>query len=141
MSGRLTGEYKYQMDPKGRLRLPAALLRLIDAPDELMIGIGSGEFLSVYTKGYMDDLFARYSNVDIYDYESQDKVRELFRNMRPFGRDSQSRYQVPADLREEVGLSSNVVVIGVNDRLEIWDIAKYAEMDKYKATRRLKAGN
>ena len=137
MSGRLTGEYKYQMDNKGRLRLPPSMLRLLGNPDELMIGIGSGEFLNVYTESYMDQLFDRFSNVDVTDYEKQDTIRELFSKMRPLGHDSQGRFQIPVELREEVGLGPNVVILGVVDRMEIWDADKYAQRNLYKSTRRI----
>lgn len=137
MSGRLTGEYKYQMDNKGRLRLPPSMLRLLGNLDELMIGIGSGEFLNVYTESYMDQLFDRFSNVDVTDYEKQDTIRELFSKMRPLGHDSQGRFQIPVELREEVGLGPNVVILGVVDRMEIWDADKYAQRNLYKSTRRL----
>ena len=137
MSGRLTGEYRYQMDAKGRLRLPPSMLRLLGNSDELMIGIGSGEFLNVYTESYMDQLFEQFSNVDVTDYDKQDTIRELFSQMRPMGHDSQGRFQIPVELREEVGLGSNLVILGVVDRIEIWDAEKYAQRNLYKSTRRL----
>jgi len=134
--GWLAGEYSYQMDPKGRLRLPSSIVKLLSDPDALMIGIGSGEYLNVFTKEYMEQLFTKYSNVDITDYESINLIRELFSQMRPFSRDNQGRYQIPVELRNELQLSSDLVIVGIVDRMEIWDAEKFKDRNKYRDTRR-----
>ncbi len=41
--------------------------------------------------------------------------------------DKQGRIALPADLREYAGITSEVVVVGMDDRAEIWDKALLAE--------------
>ena len=42
--------------------------------------------------------------------------------------DKQGRIAVPAALRTYAGLGKDVVVVGVADRLEIWDVATWTEL-------------
>ena len=40
--------------------------------------------------------------------------------------DGQGRVQVPQSLRDYAGLTKDVVVVGVADRVEIWDAGSWA---------------
>ena len=44
--------------------------------------------------------------------------------------DSQGRLTLPGRLREAVGIGKDVIVLGVRDRMEIWDRATY---ERYEA--------
>jgi MraZ protein len=47
--------------------------------------------------------------------------------------DKQWRILVPDYLREYAGLSKNVVIVGVSNRVEIWDKSKWEEF--YRSSR------
>ncbi len=119
----LTGTYFYQLDPKGRMRMPAALRDVVGT--NLMVGYGSGEFLVVYTDKLMQSYYNEYSTIKLTDYEKQREVREFFGSMKPFNGDSQARYQIPQDMRESVGLKDEIVIIGALTWIEIWSKSAY----------------
>lgn len=119
----LTGTYFYQIDPKGRMRMPSTLRDEVGG--NLMIGYGSGDFLVVYTEEMMKTYYNEYSSVKLTDYEKQREVREFFGSMKPFNGDSQARYQIPQDMREAVGLKDEIVIIGALAWLEIWSKSAY----------------
>ncbi len=119
----LTGTYFFQLDPKGRMRMPAALRDEVGG--KLMIGYGSGDFLVVYTEEMMKHFYEEYSAVKITDYDKINEVREFFGSMKPFNGDQQGRYQIPLDMRGEVGLKDDIVIIGALAWLEIWSKKAY----------------
>ena len=118
------GEYEHSVDPKGRLIMPAKLR------DEI------GEKF-VVTKGLDGCLFA-YSQNEWLAFEEKLKTLPLTsKNARDFTRfflsgaieceiDKQGRFLLTSNLREFAGLEKDVVIIGVNTRIEIWSKEKWS---------------
>ncbi len=121
----ITGTYKYQIDPKGRVRIPARIKELLG--HNLSIGYGAGEYLVVYTEDMMDKIYEKYANLEVYDGDEYDSVREMFANIYPFTSDSQDRFQIPLAMREKVGLKDEIVFVGVVNKLEIWSEENFAK--------------
>ena len=121
----LTGEFNHSIDPKGRLIIPSKFREIL------------GEDF-VITKG-LDGCLFLYPNNEWKIFE--DKLRTLpltNKNARTFtrfflgsavdgGLDKQGRVLISAALREFAGLEKDVVLVGVLDRVEIWDKAKWDE--------------
>ncbi len=122
----MTGEYLHSIDAKGRLIFPSRL------KEEL------GESFYV-TKGLDNCLF-------VYSLESwkafEDKIRALpiskSRDLQRFffsgaclcTCDSQGRILIPQTLREYAGLTKELCTIGVSERAEIWDAARWQQYNK-----------
>jgi len=111
------GTYKYQIDAKGRVRIPAKIKNLLGS--NLMIGIGDQENLVIYTEDMMDQLYDKYSKMEVSDPEYK-KQRYKFGLMFYFTPDTQDRYQIPQILREKIGLKSEALFVGMANKLEIW---------------------
>ncbi len=118
MKNIITGTYKYQIDPKGRVRIPAKVKEMLGK--DLLIGYGAGDYLVVYTEDMVDKIYDKYADIEVYDGDEYDSVREIFSNMFPFTCDQQDRYQIPAEMRENVNLIKDIVFVGVVNKLEIW---------------------
>nr|NYG10503.1 MraZ protein [Nocardioides lianchengensis] len=58
---------------------------------------------------------------------AREYARVLFAGADEGALDKQGRIGIPANLREYAGLDKDVVVIGVMDRIEIWDPARWRE--------------
>ncbi len=121
----LTGEYNHNIDEKGRMSFPAKLR------DEL------GE--RFYLTRWLDDCLVVFSETEwnnICDKlkaqpigRSRDVQRFLFANAVTVEPDKQGRILIPANLRERAALTKDVVVIGVQNRAEIWDKARWDKMN------------
>ncbi len=117
------GEYEHSIDTKGRLIMPAKLR------DEI-----GDKF--VITKGLDGCLFA-YSQKEWLAFEEKLKTLPLSsKNARDFTRfflsgaveceiDKQGRFLITSNLREFAELEKDVVIIGVNTRIEIWSKEKW----------------
>ena len=118
------GTYKYQIDDKGRVRIPAKIRNLLG--NNLRICIGEQENLVIYTEEMMDQLYDKYSKMEASDPEYI-KQRFIFANSFNFDPDSQDRYQIPQRLRDMIGLKNEALFVGMANRLEIWREDVYFE--------------
>ena len=123
VSSLLTGEFNHSIDTKGRLIIPSKFRDIL------------GEDF-VITKG-LDGCLFLYPNNEWKIFE--DKLRTLpltNKNARTFtrfflgsavdgGLDKQGRVLISSALREFAGLEKDVVLVGVLERVEIWDKAKW----------------
>ena len=118
-----TGEFRYSIDSKGRLNIPAKFRKAL--PD-------TSEDTFVVTRG-LDENIIVYS-LDKWRKKEQDllKLSEIKPEHRAFKRqatrfamplkfDSQGRVALPANLLEHAGIEKDVVIIGMIDEIEIWD--------------------
>ena len=124
------GEYNHTIDAKGRLIIPAKFREDL-----------GGEF--VVTKGMDGCLY-------LYPFDAWKEFEEKLRAMpvtvnkdsRKFARffmagattvelDKQGRILIPPVLREFAGLTKNIVVTGVLDRVEIWDRDRWNDYSQY----------
>lgn len=114
-----TGTYNYQIDPKGRMRIPADFKSLLG--DNLRIGFGSGKFLVIYTEAAVQELAKGQAATDGFvDREKYRQYRNMFYSMKRFECDSQGRYSIPLDMRKGAELDRDVVIAGNNQYVEIW---------------------
>ena len=119
----LTGEFNHNIDAKGRLIIPSKFREIL------------GEDY-VITKG-LDGCLFLYSVTEWKRFE--DKLRTLplvNKDARVFKRfflgsavdgsiDKQGRILVPSALRDFAGLEKEIVLVGVLDKIEIWNKAEW----------------
>ena len=111
----MTGQYAHNIDAKGRLFIPAKLREELGVTFYLAMGIDT--CLAIYPQSTWDKFTEKFASLPM----TQSKVmRPLFANAARCELDSQGRIVVPQKLRRYAGLDKDVVIIGVNDRAEIW---------------------
>jgi MraZ protein len=124
----LLGEHHYQMDPKGRISLPAKFREAFKAGVHLTLG--QEGCLYAFPPDQWDRERRRIADRALGDRDSRGYTRVFFGNAEHVDLDAQGRLVVPRRLREKVRLERDVAVVGVADRLEIWpedEWARYAE--------------
>ena len=109
------GKYKHSVDPKGRLFVPSKLRE--ELGEAFYVTLGLDHCLSVYTEAGWQAILDKYNALPISQAR---KMRFLFANAAKCELDSQGRIVIPQKLRKYAGLEKDVVIIGVNDRAEIW---------------------
>lgn len=112
----MTGEYRHNLDAKGRLFIPAKLKD--ELGDTFYITLSMDKCLSAYSS----ESWQRFSEkVDAMSRVRQRSMRPLFAFAAKCELDNQGRILIPQHLREYAGLCKNVVVVGCNRHAEIWD--------------------
>ena len=124
----LLGEHRYQMDPKGRISLPAKFREVLRAGVHLTLG--QEGCIYVFAPDEWSKEKDRVEERALASQSNRGYTRVFFGNAEHVDLDAQGRLVIPRRLREKVGLRRDVAVIGVSDRLEIWDSA---EWERYAA--------
>lgn len=125
----MTGEYEHNIDAKGRLFIPAKLREELGTV--FYVTLSMDECLSAYSSENWEEFMGK---VGALPYSKQRRMRSLFAHAAKCELDSQGRILIPQKLRELVGLSKNVTVIGFNNRAEIWDTDKWIAVDTLETT-------
>jgi len=120
-----SGEYEHTIDDKGRLTIPAKFRPGL--AEGLFVTRGLDGCLFVLPPETWGDLSKKVANLPL----AQASAR-LFSRMIYSGTecelDKQGRILLPAPLREHADIESEVVVIGVDSRLEIWSKKRWQEL-------------
>ena len=124
----LLGEHRYQMDPKGRISLPAKFREAFRAGVHLTLG--QEGCLYAFPPEEWTKEKGRVEERGLANQSNRGYTRVFFGNAEAVELDAQGRLVVPRRLREKAGLGRDVAVIGVSDRLEIWSSADW---DRYAA--------
>ena len=119
----LMGHAPAKVDDKGRLKIPAEFRKIIEqkfGPD-CFITSEDGQRALIYPMPVWFDYQARLAKVPS---ASQPK-KKLLERLNYFGQtgtiDGQGRVLIPAVLRTVAGIADDVVVIGNNDHLIVWN--------------------
>ena len=119
----LIGEYIHTIDEKNRMSLPAKFRK--ELGKKIIITPGLDQCLFIFTIKEWAKVSKKLSNSESdLSFLSRDK-RSFNRFM--FGRaaevelDSIGRILIPTFLKERINLKNSAVVVGVEDRVEVWN--------------------
>lgn len=124
----LIGEYKHNLDPKKRLAIPAKLRKELGERAILTRGLNNSLFL--YPMTQWQKLTEKLGQLPVGQAETRSFLRLMFASAMEVELDRLGRILVPDYLKTYAGLGSKVVIVGVYDRLEIWDEGRW---ENYKA--------
>lgn len=138
MAARFRGEYRHTIDKKGRMSVPAKFREGLG--ERFMFCKGTDTCLYAYPMEEWERIEDRiYNSEDFTKASSRAFVRSFFSSAGEGEVDAMGRVLVPSALRDYVGFDdkTDVVVIGVASRVEIWPAAAWdtyceeneAEMD------------
>jgi MraZ protein len=120
------GEYQHSVDEKGRVVMPAKFRRGLD--DGVVVTKGQEHCLYVFPAARWEEEVTRLSRLPRTNRRNRNYTRSLFGGASDQELDRQGRIQVPAPLRAYAGLDKDVVVVGVADHVEIWDVTAWSRV-------------
>jgi MraZ protein len=124
----LLGEYKHNLDTKGRMAIPAKFRDKLSTGAIITRGIDNCLF--VFANAEWEMLAAKLIALPLAQANSRAFVRLMLAGASDVEVDSQGRILIPDYLRKYAGLKKTVVVAGLYNRVEIWDEATW---NAYKA--------
>lgn len=119
----LIGEYQHTLDPKKRLSLPSKFRK--DLGKNVIITRGLDKCLFVFSAPAWKKLAAKFSELSIGSSDTRGFNRFMLAGASEAEVDTAGRVLIPDYLKDFAGLKSDVVVAGVNDRVEVWDKKKW----------------
>ncbi len=120
----LISSYEHSVDVKGRVFIPARWRE--DLGDTVvvtrgMMGKGDSRCLFGMSVPVWCELQDRFKRLALTDVKAQNAMRLLFAYAAECELDKQGRILLNASLREQAGITDNAVLIGVGNRIEIWN--------------------
>ena len=125
----LIGEYIHTIDDKSRVSLPVKFRK--ELGKKIIITPGLGACLFIFTNKEWEKVSKKLSDSEADLSFLKSDQRNFNRYM--FGRaaeveiDSIGRILIPDFLKERIGLKNSAAIIGVKDRVEVWNDKKWAE--------------
>jgi MraZ protein len=113
------GEYSHSIDKKGRLTIPAKFRQ--DFESGLVITAGLDRCLWVFTRDGWEHFAAKLASLPASKADARTLTRFFFSQASDSIPDRQGRVLVPENLRQFAMLDGDAVIVGVNDRLEVWE--------------------
>lgn len=117
----LMGSYQHNIDPKGRVIMPAKFRE--ELGDLFYATKGTDESITVLSKEAWEELGARICALP--NGQAKDVKRFLFSSAAELIPDKQGRILLPPVLRSYAHLDKDVVIIGTGSRVEIWDVDRW----------------
>jgi MraZ protein len=119
------GQYNHTIDDKGRLAVPMKFREALAYGAVVTRGLDSSLFLLPVEE--WGKLASSLANLPLGQANARAFARLMLAGAMDVQLDKQGRCVVPEYLRTYAGLRKDVIIVGVNTRLEIWDAARWAE--------------
>lgn len=113
------GEYKHNLDDKGRMAVPAKFRDKLKKGAVVTRGLDNCLFL--YTKEAWEKIAVKLANLPFGQANARALSRLMLAGAMDVAIDGQGRINLPDYLCEYAGLKKKAIVAGLFDRLEIWD--------------------
>jgi len=135
VSGVFYGEYLHTLDKKNRLIVPARFRDPIteSGDDKLFLTRGLDECLFMFVENEWRVQENKFKSMPFTKRETRKFNRLFFSGAVETAPDKQWRILIPDYLKEYAKLSKNVMMIGVSNRIEVWDKDKWE--DYYRSSK------
>jgi MraZ protein len=122
-SGMFYGEFEHQLDRKNRLILPAKIRQTAKSNyiEKFFLTRGLDKCLFMFTEEEWKNQERKFKGMSFTKQESRRFNRLYFSGAQEIIPDKQGRIVIAQYLREFAGIKKDVMVIGVSNRIEIWD--------------------
>lgn len=120
------GTYKHIIDEKNRLSLPAKLVNKF-SNDVVVASKGFEGCLELRSR---EDFSVWSGQILSYSQNKKDSrilARQILANSSELELDKANRILIPDVLKKLANLKKNVIIIGLGNKLEVWDAKAYAK--------------
>jgi MraZ protein len=122
-SGMFYGEFEHQLDRKSRLILPARIRQTAknNYIEKFYLTRGLDKCLFMFPEEEWKNQEKKFKSMSFTKQESRRFNRLYFSGAQEIVADKQGRILIPQYLREFASIKKDIVVVGVSNRIEIWD--------------------
>lgn len=119
----LIGEYHHNLDEKGRLIIPSKFRE--DIGDKFVVTRGLDGCLFVYAMTEWNSIVSKLKTLPFTKKDARIFNRFFMSGATVCEFDKQGRINLPSSLINYAEIKRECTIIGVNDRLEIWNADKF----------------
>ncbi len=127
----LMGEYNHTIDAKGRVTIPAKFR--CELGEHFVVTRGLAKCLSAYSYERWQKIEDNLSKISLTNKAGMKLTRLILGNAIECEVDKMGRILITQNLRAKAELVKDVVLVGLGDRIEIWDKAAWDEVNSEDA--------
>lgn len=118
------GEYDHTLDPKGRMIVPSKFRE--ELGERFILTMGLDGCLFAYPTGEWEQFVDKLRTLP-GTKEGRQLQRHFMAGAAEVEVDKQGRFLIPAKLREQAGLTKDVVFVGVVSKIELWSKERWEQ--------------
>jgi len=124
-----SGSFDHSLDGKGRVIIPASFREALG--EDFTITINPNKTaVAIYPKAIWDQQLEWLSHINPMDTKGLRYERYVMSvSFSGNSMDAQGRVLIPVKLRNKIGLTRDIVFVGLNSYIEVWDAEVYANME------------
>jgi MraZ protein len=122
------GEYRHNIDDKGRMIIPSKFR--YELGEKFVVTKGLEGCLFVYPSNEWNSIISKLKALPFTKKDARTFMRFFLSSATECEFDKQGRINITSPLAEYAGLTKDCVVIGVNDRIEIWSKERFDDFFK-----------
>jgi MraZ protein len=122
------GEYKYSIDEKKRLAIPVKFRQALGK--KAIITRGLDQCLFLYPEKEWNVQAEKIAKMPMGGKDARGFARSLLSGAMEVGLDEMGRILIPDYLKQYAFLKKKTVIVGVYNRVEIWDETKWLQYNK-----------
>lgn len=124
-----SGEFECKVDAKGRMVLPAKVKTNLPEvhTNELVVKRGFEPCLVLYPKLEWNKVFSKVSGLSEFNKEYRRFQRSFLSGVSEVDMDGNGRILIPKTMMKYASIEKEMVVVGMGNRIELWDPDKYNE--------------
>ena len=117
------GEYQHSIDRKGRVILPAKIRDVCKelGVERFFLTRGLDKCIFMFSEDEWRTQEQKFKTMSFTKQESRNFNRIIFSGAIDVVPDKQGRFIVPQYLKDYASIKRDVIVIGVSNRIELWD--------------------
>jgi len=120
------GEYNHIIDTKGRLIIPSKFREILG--DEFVVTKGFDGCLLIYDDEGWRVLEESLKALPSNKREARELTRHFLAGAAEVEVDKQGRILLPAVLRDYAKITKDIILVGVGNKIEIWDKEQYDQI-------------
>lgn len=123
------GEYTHNLDAKGRIILPSRFREVAreNNIDKFFVTRGLEKCVFMFSEYEWKIQEQKFKGLSFTRQDARTFNRMFFSGAVDVVPDKQGRFIIPQYLKDFAGISSKTVIIGVSNRIEIWDTQRWQE--------------
>lgn len=124
----LIGEYEHSLDSKNRIIMPSKFRD--DIGEKFIVTKGLDGCLFAYSLQEWKNFEEKLRSLPLSSKDARAFSRFFFAGAADCLLDKQGRFLIPSNLIEFAGLEKDLVIVGMNSRIEIWAKSKWENVDE-----------
>ncbi len=122
-----SSEYEVKIDAKGRVVLPSRVKQNlpVESGNNIVVSRGFEKCLVLRPQSEFFKILDRLKKLNQFDAKSRNFQRKMLSGSTDLELDNNGRFLIPRSMMNYAGLENQAIIIGMGDRLEIWNPEEY----------------